>query len=91
MTRMDDARVQLRDLTAVGAGLYLIGIILTVVTWPSDSGGRYGGSSGSALWATLFAVLTSVGACLLLVGLVGYGVKIGRQASPSAPPAHTDA
>ena len=87
MTRMKPAALRLRELVIYGSVIYLIGVLVMALAWPrssTDTSGLYTAEveRGSAVVATLAAVGVSVGACVLLVGLIGYGVKYGREASP---------
>lgn len=89
MEREANARLVL--LLIAGAGLVIFAGVVSAVAWPEgqvctisgDSGGCTDGEGGSALVVYACALIGAVGVCLLLVSLVGYGVKFGQQAADS--------
>jgi hypothetical protein len=78
------ARDHLQALTVVGAVLALVGGTLAGLTWPHDTVSAFGSVQhhGSGVGLAIGAALAWVGQAFLFVGLVGWGVKLGRQASP---------
>lgn len=81
----------LKSLPTVGVILGAIGGLVLKSTWPHlqmttfGSGGEdvTGSNTGVAIgWAILW-----IGNCLLFVALVGWGVKVGREAATVTPPA----
>jgi hypothetical protein len=72
---------RLRDLVVAGVVLYVIGTAAVFLAWPSSDGsGLFAEESGSWFWTFVGALAASGGAGMLLVGLIGYGVKYGREA-----------
>ena len=77
--RRDDARDRLQKVGLWGVGLYVLGAIIWAVALSEhddlDSGG------GAAVGIFLGAITASVGAAMVLVFLIGWGVKLGREAA----------
>ena len=66
-----------------GAAAYLAGITIAGFAWPHDVAGEFGREiQGSRLWTVFGLVVLSAGAAFALVGIIGWGVKYGREASP---------
>lgn len=80
------ARESLQACVAVGLILGLIGGVVMGLAWPGEEIGSLGSvtETGSPVLAAIGAVVAWAGNVLLAVGLVGYGVMLGRQASPPA-------
>ena len=79
------ARAQLRSLVMWGAGLYLVASLLVGLTYVSllgDSDGSYGGQLFALV---LLGLAATAGLALLAVALIGYGVRLGREASDVGP------
>jgi hypothetical protein len=76
---MSEPVKKLRDYLIAGGVLYLIGMVGTVLAWPST--GAYGTSSGSWFWTFLSAAAASVGGAIALIAIIGLGVKFGREAA----------
>lgn len=74
----------LRALVAVGLIIGAIGGLVMGMAWPGEEVGAFGGveESGNAVVALIGALVAWIGNVLLFVGLIGYGVMLGRQASP---------
>jgi hypothetical protein len=71
-----------------GAILCVVSGVVTVVAWPdpvvceiSGDLGSCGDEEGSPVGVVLSLAVGVVGFCLLFVSLVGYGVKLGKQAA----------
>ena len=63
--------------------MYVAGLAVAGFAWPRGSVGGYGdvSASGSWFWALVGCAVLTGGAGLALVGLVGWGVKLGREAT----------
>lgn len=84
-SRTARAREQLRSLVMWGAGLYLVASLLVGLIYVSllgDSDGSYGGQLFALV---LLGLAATVGLALLAVALIGYGVRLGREASDVGP------
>jgi hypothetical protein len=79
------ARSTLRQFVAWGFAIGLVGGLMMVLTWPGTEVGMLGEAeeTGSAVGFAVGALVAWVGNVLLFVGLVGWGVKYGREASPA--------
>lgn len=83
-SRAEGAVAHLKDLVRYGVGLNLIGGLIMALAWPRTSSDFTGTSeSGNAVLALLGAAVAWGGSMFLLVGLVGFGVRLGREASPT--------
>ncbi len=78
--RRDEALTQLRRAGTWGAGLYVLGVLLVVIS-PKAADTGDGSGSGDTFLAVLGVMSGSVGAALVLVFLIGWGVKLGREAA----------
>jgi hypothetical protein len=84
-----DANARLLLLLIAGAGLVTLASIVAALAWPDgvvcEINGGAGGCAddGSAAVVYVSGFVGAVGACLLVVSLVGYGVKFGQQAADS--------
>ena len=85
-----EANARLLLLLIAGVGLVIFATIVSAVAWPDpevcEISGDVGGCAedgGSAIVVYLSAFFGAVGACMLFVCLVGYGVKFGQQAADS--------
>jgi hypothetical protein len=66
-----------------GLGVGLLGGIIMGLTWPSADTGAFGAEeTGSAIGFLIGSLIAWAGNALLFVGMVGWGVKYGREASP---------
>jgi len=76
-----------------GAFIGIVGGIIMGAAWPATEADLTVTETGSVVGFVSGALLWWVGSMWLLAGLIGHGVKLGREASPSAPPpvhAHAD-
>ena len=65
-----------------GAAAYLAGIIIAGLAWPHEVAGEFGQETqGSRAWTVVGVVVLSAGAAFALIGIIGWGVKYGREAS----------
>lgn len=71
----------LQAFVTVGLVLGIAGGIILAFPWPSTEA-----ESGSGLGVAFGFLVAWIGNVMLLVGLIGWGVKIGREASPTAAP-----
>ena len=71
------ARDMLRTLVIGGLILGAVGGLMLGLAWPSDVD-----EQGSTFFTLVGAVVAWLGNALLFVGLIGYGVMLGREASP---------
>jgi hypothetical protein len=74
------ARLALLQFALWGVALAIIGLSIAVATRPHvDSLGRYSGDE-AGFW--FGAIIVAIGTLLLLVPVVAWGAKLGRQAWP---------
>jgi hypothetical protein len=80
---MSEQVKRLRDLLIAGAILYVLGVGAVFLAWPGTEETYLGAaeSTGSAFWTFVGGLAASSGAGLVLVGLIGFGVKFGREAA----------
>jgi hypothetical protein len=80
---MSEQVKRLRDLLIAGAILYVIGVGVVILAWPGTDEGYLGvaESTGSAFWTFVGALVASAGSGMVMIGLVGFGVKFGREAA----------
>jgi len=82
----------LKDCLLAGLVLQVLGAVIAVVTWPGEKVADdpfvsandltiATEDTGNALLAVLGIGLVQVGGMLLLVAIVGFGVKLGREAA----------
>lgn len=65
-----------------GGAVYLVGMAIAGAAWPREVAGEFGPETqGSRFWTVLGLVVLSTGAAFALVGIIGWGVKYGREAS----------
>lgn len=80
-----DARNSLAACVTIGLILSVVGGIVAAVAWPGTEANLITGEledTGNG-WVTLLGALGAwAGSALMFVGLVGFGVKLGREASP---------
>ncbi|GAA4726353.1 hypothetical protein GCM10023350_06360 [Nocardioides endophyticus] len=83
----ESAQELLKKLILGGIGLSIIGGVVAFAAWPgtelvTSGAGEVGtGDTGSAVVAALGALAAWAGNMALLVGLVGWGVKLGNEAT----------
>lgn len=78
---MNEPVKRLRDYLIAGGVLYVIGVAAMVLAWPHTEAGAYSAeSSGSMIFTLLGGLATTVGGAIILVALIGLGVKFGREA-----------
>jgi hypothetical protein len=75
-----EAAASLRAAVLAGLVIAVVGLIVAGAAWPSTD--MFGDKTGSAGGAMIGLAVTWSGSMLLLVGVIGYGVKLGREASP---------
>ena len=73
----DEAKGTLVAALVAGAVLYLIGFVILVLARPS----LHDGGPWSTGWLLAGGLLTFTGGTLFLLGVIGFGVKIGREAA----------
>ncbi len=79
---MTDQVKRLRDFLIGGVILNTIGVGVMFLAWPSTTGSGFSEQqSGSSFWTFVGAVSTAAGGALVLVSLIGFGVKLGREAA----------
>jgi hypothetical protein len=82
----------LRQLVVWGFAIGVLGGLVMGLTWPTTEvsdrllSGLALEEKGSVIGFTIGGLIAWVGNTLLFVGLVGWGVKYGREASPSQKP-----
>lgn len=77
-----EARQSLILCLVVGAFTYVLGYVVVVLAWPHQSLDDDGlSASGSTGWLIVGGVVAIAGLMLFLVGIIGFGVKIGREAA----------
>ena len=76
---MREANDKLRNCLIGGALLYAVGLIILIMTWPTG----LSRTSDSGLMPIIAGLLVSLGGALVFVALVGFGVKLGNEASKS--------
>ena len=77
------ARESLRAFVIVGAILGVVGGLIMGLTWPHEDAGLIVEQKGSAVGLAIGALIAWAGNVLLFVGLIGWGVALGREASPA--------
>ncbi len=86
MNQTKQAVGNLNSLIAIGAALGVVGGIVLATAWPGTEIDIITGramDTGSGFWTVVGALVAWVGNALLFVGLTGWGVKVGREASPT--------
>jgi hypothetical protein len=80
-----DANAQLFKLTAIGLVIAVIGGIIAGMNWPRTELTVLGREKEVGNYAAfvLGSLMGWAGSMMLFVGLIGYGVKLGRKASPT--------
>ena len=63
-------------------GIGASGGVILFLAWPSTDGFE---KSGNMFIAVVGMLVTWLGNAMLFVGLVGWEVKVGREASPESP------
>lgn len=79
---MSEQVKRLRDLLIGGAVLYVVGLGVMILAWPGTDEGYLGvaESTGSAFWTFVGGLGASAGSAMVMIGLIGFGVKYGREA-----------
>ena len=86
-SRETEAQDRINVCIVAGGLLAFLGGILAGASWPRTSTSEMGDPETVGNYA-LFMVsllMSGAGSMVLLVGLIGYGVMLGRHASPQAP------
>jgi hypothetical protein len=83
-----DAVSTLRAFFGLGLAFAVIGGIMLTVFWPHLEIDAVTGAdmSGSTTGVAIGWLLLAIANMLLFVALIGYGVKLGREASPAPTP-----
>lgn len=86
--RQRDARSSLRALTAIGLLLGFAGGLIAGLAWPGEEITTLGSvkTTGSAGLALVGLLAAWAGNVMLVVGLIGWGVVLGREAAPERTP-----
>lgn len=84
MNTRKDARGQLQTLVIIGLIIGAIGGLVTALAWPGEDVSSFGGvtETGNTAVAIAGTLIAWAGNAMLFVGLVGYGVMLGREAAP---------
>lgn len=87
MTTLGDqtklARNRIGTMAAAGAALALIGVILVGVPEPAPTVDALGNVETTSDWRGLVGLAALwAGSFIATVGAIGYGVRLGREASP---------
>jgi hypothetical protein len=77
MTPKRQAQSTLRQFVVWGFAIGLLGGLIMGITWPGAE------ETGSTIGFVIGLLIAWAGNALLFVGLVGWGVKFGRDASAS--------
>jgi hypothetical protein len=65
-----------------GVALYLLGAICTVAAWSRTEQTYLGTKDHGNIWvASLGGIAAFAGSMLMLVAVIGHGVKLGREAA----------
>jgi hypothetical protein len=83
MTPKRQAQNTLRQFVVWGFAIGLLGGLIMNLTWPATQVGTLGDveETGNQIAFMIGVLFAWVGNVLLLVGLIGWGVKFGRDAS----------
>lgn len=86
-SRETEAQGQINVCIVAGALLALLGGVVAGATWPRTTVSALGDPESVGNYAVFVsaALVSWAGSMVLLAGLVGYGVMLGRQASPPGP------
>jgi hypothetical protein len=79
--KRDDALARLRKVGVWGVGGYVVGAIIWVVSASSFGDVESQSDGGAGLGLLVGGLMASAGAAMVLVFLIGWGVKLGREAA----------
>lgn len=84
LTTTAQAGQALARLCGVGLVLTVVGGIVLAATWPGTEVGSFGGETkdtGSAALTVVGGLIAAAGNYMVLVALIGWGVRLGNLAS----------